>query len=242
MRRTISYFTLNIASFLFQWWNLGESTIFRSNFNPFHVLLFDYGHIFPRQKCWFGEKSAFLTQKTWFHAISRLFSFPTIFICKKWAKYNFTATAKFRRKRFGYSNTPKHAQNWLFLGIFSFFLFLRSLFWELWTPNLLFHSSNVGLKILKNWSMPLIYIKPNFQIWPKTKLSSLQWFEFLWQIPFVNIAIIPPFKARWGGWQGGSFDINTLFSYVAQEKIDPTIDWVSSLNLYGVVHILCNCG
>ena len=103
----------------------------------------------------------------------------------------------------------------------NFFLFLRSLLWELWTPNLLFHSSNVGLKILKNWSMPLIYIKPNFQIWPKTKLSSLQWFEFLWQIPFVNIAIIPPFKARWGGWRGGSFDINTLFSYVAKEKIDP---------------------
>ena len=55
----------------------------------------------------------------------------------------------------------------------------------------------------------------------KTKLSSLQWFEFLWQIPFVNIAIIPPFKARWGGLRGGSFDINTLFSYVAKEKIDP---------------------
>ena len=96
---------------------------------------------FPPSMIW--GKLAFLTQKTWFHAISRLFSFPTIFICKKWAKYNFTATAKFRRNRFGYSNTPKHAQNWLFWGIFSFFLFLMSIFWELWTRNLLCCSSNV---------------------------------------------------------------------------------------------------
>ena len=81
--------------------------------------MFDYGHIFPQTTLRFGEKTAFLTQKPWFHAISRHFSFPTIFICKKWAKYNFTAMAKFRRNRFSYSNTPKHFKNWLFLGIFS---------------------------------------------------------------------------------------------------------------------------
>ena len=92
---------------------------------------------FPQKTLWFGKKPAFLSQKSWFQAISRLISFPTILICKKWTKYKFTATAKFRRNRFIYSNTPKHAQNWLFLGIFLFFLFLRSIFWELWTQNLL---------------------------------------------------------------------------------------------------------
>ena len=136
-------------------------------------LMFDYGHIFPQITLWFGEKSAFLSQKSWFHAISRLFSFPTILICKKWSKYNFTATAKFRRNRFSYSNTPKHVQNWLFLGIFSFFLFLRTIFWEVWTQNLLFYSSNVGRNIPNDRYMPQVYIKRSFQIWPKPKLSSL---------------------------------------------------------------------
>ena len=123
-------------------------------FQSISCLIFQYGHIFPQKTLWFGEKSTFLTQKTWFHAISRLFSFPTIFICKKWAKYNCTAAAKFRRNRFRYSNTPKHAQNWLFLGIFSFFLFLRTIFWELWTQNLLFYSSNVWWIIPNDRSMP----------------------------------------------------------------------------------------
>ena len=125
--------------------------------------MFDY--IFP--------KKTFVT-KSWFHAIPRFFSFPIILICKKWSKYNFTATAKFRRNRFSYSNTQKHAQNWLFWGIFSFFLFLRYIFWELWTHNLLFYSSNVGRNIPNDRYMPQVYIKRNFQIWPKTKLSSLQ--------------------------------------------------------------------
>ena len=120
---------------------------------------------FPPKTLWFGAKSAFLSQKSWFHAISRLFSFPTILICKKWSKYNFTATAKFRRNRFSYSNTPKHVQNWLFLGIFSFFLFLRSIFWELWTQNLLFYSSNVG------WNIPNDRFMP--QVYKKTELSNL---------------------------------------------------------------------
>ena len=71
-----------------------------------------------------------------------------------------------------------------------------------------------------------------------------EWFEFLRQIPFVNIAIIPPSKAQWsGGVDGrGSFDINTLFHTLPRKKLTPTMHWVSSLNLYGVVHILCNCG
>ena len=134
------------------------------HFQSISCLMFEYRHIFPQESLWFGGKSAFLTQNTWFHAISRLFSFPTILICKKWSKYNFTATAKFRRNRFSYSNTPKHVQNWLFLGIFSFFLFLRSIFWELWTQNLLFYSSNVGWNILNDRFMPQVYKKRNFQI------------------------------------------------------------------------------
>ena len=113
-------------------------------------------------------------KKTWLHAIAQLFSIPTIIICKKWAKYNLTATAKFKRNTFGYSNTPKHAQNWLFWGIFSFFLFLRYIFWELWAHYLLLNSSNVGRNITNDRYMPQVYIKRNFQIWPKTKLSSLQ--------------------------------------------------------------------
>ena len=59
--------------------------------------------------------------------------FPTIKICKNGKKYNFSAGAKLRRNRFSHSKTPKHAQNWLFLGIFSFFLFLRSIFWTVRT-------------------------------------------------------------------------------------------------------------
>ena len=115
------------------------------HFGSISCEMFDYGHIFPQKTLWFGEKMAFLSQKSWFHAISWLFSFPTILICKIWTKYNFTATAEFRRTRFSCSNTPKHAQNWLFWGIFSFFSFFDvPFFWELWAPNLLFHASNVG--------------------------------------------------------------------------------------------------
>ena len=127
-------------------------------------VMIDYGHIFPQTSLWFGEKTAFLTQKNWFHAITRLFNLKTIFIRNKLAKYNFTATAKFRQNRFSYSNTQKHAQNWLFWSIFSFFLFLRYVFWELWTHHLLFNSSNVGRNIRNDRYMPQVYIKQNFQI------------------------------------------------------------------------------
>ena len=117
--------------------------------------MFEYRHNSLCKTVWFGEKSAFLTQKTWFHAISRLFSFPTILICKKCTKYNFIATAKFRRNRFSYSNTPKHAQNWLFLAIFSFFLFLRSIFFTLGIKKSPFCSSKCCIKYPKwsNWAI-----------------------------------------------------------------------------------------
>ena len=105
---------------------------------------------FPPNKFVIWSKSSIFDTKTWF---------PTIFIYKKWEKFNFTAMAKLRRNRFSYSNTPKHVQNWLFLGIFSFFLFLRSIFWELWTQNLLFYSSNVGWNIQNDLFMPQVYKK-----------------------------------------------------------------------------------
>ena len=35
--------------------------------------MFVYRHIFPPKTLWFGEKSAFLSQKSWCHAIPRLF-------------------------------------------------------------------------------------------------------------------------------------------------------------------------
>ena len=59
-----------------------------------------------------------------------LLSFPIIIISKNGKKCNFSARVKFRRNRFSHSKTPKHAQNWLFLIVFSFFLFLRSTFSE----------------------------------------------------------------------------------------------------------------
>ena len=102
---------------------------------------------FCQKKLWFGEKSRFLTQKTWFHAISGLFSIPTILISKRWTKYNFTATAKFRRNRFSCSNTPKHAQNWLFLGIFSFLLFWGPFFGN-FEPQICFFIHQIWDKIL----------------------------------------------------------------------------------------------
>ena len=93
------------------------------HFGSISCEMFDYGHIFPQKTLWFGEKMAFLSQKSWFHAISWLFSFPTILICKIWTKYNFTATAEFRRTRFSCSNSPKHAQNWPFWAFSHFFFF-----------------------------------------------------------------------------------------------------------------------
>ena len=135
------------------------------HFGSISCEMFDYGHIFPQKTLWFGEKMAFLSQKSWFHAISWLFSFPTILICKIWTKYNFTATAEFRRTRFSCSNTPKHAQNWLFLGVFSFFLFLRSLFLGTLSPKYAFSFIKCGIKYPK-W---LIYATSIH----KTELSNL---------------------------------------------------------------------
>ena len=126
--------------------------------------MFDYGHIFPRQKCWFGEKSAFLTQKTWFHAISRLFSFPTIFICKKWAKYNFTATAKFRQNRFSYSNT-KTCPKLVVLGHFLIFSVFEVHFLRTLSPLSAFKFIKCGTKYHK-WPIYASSVH-------KTELSNL---------------------------------------------------------------------
>ena len=130
----------------------------------------------------------------------------------------------------------------------NFFLFLRSLLWELWTPNLLFHSSNVGLKILKKWFMPQVYINGTFKFDQKRNCPPSNGLNFFGRFLLSTLPLfLPPKHSGVGGWVGGvdgrgSFDINTLFHTLPRKKLTPTIHWVSSLNLYGVVHILCNRG
>ena len=150
--------------------------------------MFDYGHISPpKQLCDLVKKNSIFDTRILNLCYSTTFQLPNSFICKKWAKYNFTA--KFRRNRFSYSNTPKHVQNWLFLGIFSFFLFLRSIFWELWTQNLLFYSSNVG------WNIPNDRLMP--QVYKKMELSNLT----------KNEIVLPP-KHGGGGRECGAHNQN----------------------------------
>ena len=132
------------------------------HFGSISCEMFDCRHIFPPKTLWFGEKMAFLC---WFHAISWLFSFPTILICKIWTKYNFTATAEFRRTRFSCSNTPKHAQNWLFLGDFSFFSFFDVSFLGTLSPKSAFSFIKCGIKYRK-WLLYATSIH-------KTELSNL---------------------------------------------------------------------
>ena len=129
---------------------------------------------FPQKTLWFGEKSTFLTQKTWFHAISRLVSFPTIFICKKWAKYNYNSYGKIQAKQIWLLKYTKTCPKLAVFGHFLISSFFEVPFLGTWSPNLHFHSSNVGWNTLNDWSMPQVYIKQNFQIWPKGTLSSVQ--------------------------------------------------------------------
>ena len=97
-------------------------------FQSIVCLIFDLRYILTKNTWWFGKKSTFLTQNILLRAIAGLLSFPTIIISKNGKKYNFSARAKLRRNRFSHSKTPKHAQNWLFLTVFSFFLFWDPLF------------------------------------------------------------------------------------------------------------------
>ena len=61
----------------------------------------------------------------------------------------------------------------VFWSFFNFSVF-GSIFWELQTQNMLCYFSNVGWNIPNDRFMPQVNKKRNFQIWPKTKLSSLQ--------------------------------------------------------------------
>ena len=96
--------------------------------------------------CDLVKNQHFWHKKTWLHAIARLFSIPTILICKKLTRYNFTAAAKSRRNIFSYSNTPKHAQNWLFWGIFSFFAVFVVDFLRILNPIFVFLIIKCGMK------------------------------------------------------------------------------------------------
>ena len=113
-------------------------------FQSILCLILDLWYILTENPLWFGKKSTFLTQNILLRAIAGLFSFPTIIVRKNGKKYNFSAGAKLGRSRFSHSKTPKYAKNWLFLAIFSFFLFLRSTFFTLGTKKSQFCSSNVG--------------------------------------------------------------------------------------------------
>ena len=135
----------------------------------------------PKQLCGLVKKQHFWYKKIWFHAIPRLFSFPSSLICKKWSKYNFTATAKFRRNRFSYSNTPKHAQSWLFRGIYSFFSVFEVYFFRTLNPLSACLLIRCGMKYPK-WPIYASGVH-------KTELSNLT----------KNIIVLPP-KHGGGGW------------------------------------------
>ena len=158
------------------------------------------GTFSPKQLCDLVKKRAFLTQKTRFHDFSA--SQPS-----SSPKNEQNITLKLRQNSGETDLVTLIHQNMPKIGCFGAFSRFENC-----EPIICFFIPTMWNEISQMTEMPKVYITRNFQVWPKTKLSSLQWFEFLWQIPFVNIAIIPPFKARWGGWRGGSFDINTLFS------------------------------
>lgn len=113
------------------------------------------------------NKGTFSLRKLQFHAIPWLFGFPTIFICKKWAKYNFTATAKLRQTRFSYLNTPKHTQNWLFWGIFSFFCCWGLFFEKFESIICFFYASSVWWNIPNDWYIPQVYENGTFKFHQK---------------------------------------------------------------------------
>ena len=141
---------------------------------PIVCLIFDLRYILTKNTWWFGKKSTFSTQNILWRAMAGLLSFPTIIISKNGKKYNFSARAKLRRNRFSHSKTPKHAQNWLFLTVFSFFLFLRSTFFTLWIKNHNF-IHQMHHKIPPNDLMwPFLNRRRDFEFWPKTKLSCIQ--------------------------------------------------------------------
>ena len=108
----------------------------------------------------------------------------------------------------------------------NFFLFLRSLLWELWTPNLLFQSSIVGLKILKKWFMPQVYINGTFKFDQKRNCPPSNGLNFFGRFLLSTLPLFLPPKhsgvgGGWGGGWKGFLWHKYPFSYVAKEKIDP---------------------
>ena len=133
-------------------------------FESISCLMFDYGHISPQKLCDLVKNQHFCHKKadsTLFHDFST--SQPS------WSAKNDQNTILQLRQNSGktdlvtliHKNMPKIGC----FGAFShFFLFLRYVFWELWTHHLLFNSSNVGRNIRNDRYMPQVYIKQNFQI------------------------------------------------------------------------------
>ena len=116
-------------------------------------LIFDLRYILTQNTLWFGKKATFLTQNILLRIIAGLFRFPPIIIRKNEKKYNFTAGAKLRRKRFSHSKTPKNAPKLAVFGHFLFFLFLKSIFFTLGIKKSLFCSSKCGIKYCNSYDM-----------------------------------------------------------------------------------------
>ena len=136
--------------------------------------MFDYGHISPPKALWFSKKkTAFLTQKPdfmLFHDFSA--SQPS-----SSSKNEQNITLQLWQNSGEIDLASKIHQNMPQIncfGAFSHFFCFWNLFFEKFEPIICIYSSNVGWNILNDWYMPQMYIKQNFQISPKTKLSSIQ--------------------------------------------------------------------
>ena len=87
-------------------------------------------------------------------------------------------TAKFRQNRISYSNTPEHAKNWLFWGIFFIFSVFEVHFLRILNPKSVFLSIKIGMNGMK------------YLIWPINATSVQK------TLKFDQKRNCPPFKAR----------------------------------------------
>ena len=68
--------------------------------------------------------------------------------------------------------------------------------------------------------MPQVYINGTFKFDQKRNCPPSNGLNFFGRFLLSTLPLFLPSKHS-GGMAGGSFDTNTLFSYVAKEKIDP---------------------
>ena len=140
--------------------------------------MFDNGHIFPPKTLWFGEKSAFLSQKSWCHAIPRLF--------RKFSENDQNITLQLRQNSGEtYFVTLIH-QNMSKIGCvwaFSHFSVFEAYFLRTLNSKSAFLFVECGMKYPK-WPIYATSVQ-------KTELSNLT----------KNKIVLPP--KHGGGWEGG---------------------------------------